>query len=64
METIKFDTFMELNDYLLKENEHQKNRNIVRDKKYIIANIPDGQRLVDSAIEYCKTVLNIPENLL
>lgn len=60
----KFETFMELNDHLLKENEHQKNRNIVRDKKYIIATIHDGQRIVDNAIEYCKTVLNIPEYLL
>lgn len=55
---------MELNDHLLKENEHQNNRNIVRDQANIIANIPDGQRIVDRAKEYCKTVLNIPEYLL
>lgn len=60
----KFDTFLEMNNYLLKENEHQKNRNIVRDQKNIIANIPDGQRIVDQAKEYCKTVINIPEHLL
>ena len=30
----------------------------------IIANIPDGQRIVDDAKEYCRSILGIPEHYL